>query len=38
MPLSELHKKKAKKNYAVLAAIFALVALIFVISVIKMGV
>jgi len=37
MPHSELHKKKAKKNYTVLAIIFALVALFFVISIIKMS-
>lgn len=35
---SELHKKKAKKNYAVLAIIFGFVALIWVISIIKMSV
>ncbi|MGH1377896.1 MAG: hypothetical protein ACRBB3_03655 [Alphaproteobacteria bacterium] len=35
---SEIHKKKSKKNYAVLAIIFGFVALIWVISIIKMSV
>jgi len=38
MPLSEIHKKKAKKNYMVLAIIFSLVALFFAITLIKMGI
>jgi len=38
MPLSEIHKKKAKKNYMILAIIFALVALFFAITLIKMGI
>jgi len=37
MPHSELHKKKAKKNYTVLAIIFALVVLFFVITLLKMS-
>ena len=35
MPHSDLHQSKKKKNLAVLAAIFALVALIWVVAMIK---
>ena len=38
MPHSDLHKKKFKKNVAVLAAILGLVVLIAVITMIKMKV
>ncbi len=38
MPHSELHKKKAKKNYIVLGIIFALIALFWAITMIKIGV
>tara|TARA_B100001093_G_C26542123_1_gene890790 strand:+ start:141 stop:263 length:123 start_codon:yes stop_codon:yes gene_type:complete len=37
MPHSELHKKKAKKNWTVLALIFAFIALVFAVSIIKMS-
>lgn len=37
MPLSELHKKKRLKNWAVLAAIFGWCALIFYVAVIRTG-
>ncbi|HRI77417.1 MAG TPA: hypothetical protein PLW48_09605 [Alphaproteobacteria bacterium] len=36
MPHSELHQKKKKKNYAVLLALVAFMAVIFVVSIIKM--
>lgn len=36
MPLSDLHKQKRKKNFTVLALILGFVALIFVISIIRM--
>jgi len=36
MPHSDLHKKKKKKNLAMLAIIFGLVALIWAITMIKM--
>lgn len=38
MPHSDLHKKKARKNWAVLAMIMAFVALIWAITMIKMGI
>ncbi len=37
MPHSDLHKKKAKKNYIVLGIIFALVALFWIMTMIKVG-
>lgn len=37
MPLSDLHKKKRMKNFAVLAAIFAWIAAIWIITMIKHG-
>lgn len=37
MPHSELHKKKAKKNFIVLGIIFALVALFWIVTMIKIG-
>lgn len=37
MPLSDLHKKKRLKNFAVLAAIAAWCALIFYVAVIRTG-
>lgn len=37
MPLSELHKKKRMKNFAILGAIVAWCALIFYVALIKMG-
>lgn len=37
MPKSELHNRKKTKNYAVLAGIIALVALIFVVTILKMS-
>lgn len=36
MPLSNLHKSKRMKNYAMLAAIFIWIAVIFAVSVIRM--
>jgi hypothetical protein len=38
MPHSELHKKKKAKNFAVLAGLLGLCALIWVVTMIKMGV
>lgn len=35
MPLSDLHKKKSKKNWLILAIIFGLVALIWAVTIIK---
>ncbi len=37
MPVSDLHKQKAKKNYAVLGMLVAFIALIFVVTIIKMS-
>lgn len=37
MPHSELHKTKSKKNLAILLVILGLVALIWVVTMIKMG-
>jgi len=37
MPHTDLHKKKIKKNFAVLGLIFGWVALIFIISMIKVS-
>lgn len=37
MPLSDLHKKKAKKNFIVLGVIVALVVLFWIITMIKIG-
>lgn len=37
MPLSEIHKKKRQKNMMMLAAILGWIALIWVITMIKMG-
>ncbi len=37
MPYSDLHRKKSKKNYIVLAIIFGLVALFWIITMIKIG-
>ena len=37
MPHSDLHKSKKKKNYAILAALCAFIVLIWVITMIKMG-
>jgi hypothetical protein len=37
MPIEELHKQKLKKNIAVLALIIGFVALVFVISIVKMS-
>ncbi|MEM6812160.1 MAG: hypothetical protein AAF549_06810 [Pseudomonadota bacterium] len=34
---SEVHKQKKKKNYAILAIIFAFIALIWAITMIKVG-
>ncbi len=36
MPRSDLHDKKKKKNYAVFFALIAFMAVIFVVSIIKM--
>lgn len=36
MPRSELHEKKKKKNYAVFFAIIAFMAVVFVVSIIRM--
>jgi hypothetical protein len=38
MPHSELHKKKAKKNWTVFAMIMAFIALIWIVTIIKMSV
>lgn len=38
MPVSDLHKSKRKKNFAILAILFAFVALIWAITMIKMGI
>lgn len=37
MPITDLHKKKKKRNLLVLAAILAWIALIWVITMIRMG-
>ena len=37
MPKGDVHEKKKKKNWIVLAIIFAWVALIWIITMIKMG-
>lgn len=37
MPKSELHTRKRGKNYAVLAAILGFVAIIFVVTILKMS-
>lgn len=37
MPIEELHKKKLKKNLVLLGLIFGFCALIFFVSIIKMG-
>jgi len=37
MPHSDLHNKKKKKNYAILAILFAFIAAIWAITMIKMG-
>ncbi len=37
MPIEELHKKKLKKNLAVLGLIVSFVALVFCISIVKMS-
>lgn len=37
MPLTDLHRRKATTNRAILAAILAWVALIFVVALVKMG-
>tara|TARA_B100001750_G_C14918181_1_gene308000 strand:+ start:340 stop:459 length:120 start_codon:yes stop_codon:yes gene_type:complete len=37
MPLSDLHKTKRKKNIAILAILFGFVAVIWAITMIKMG-
>ncbi len=37
MPPSEQHKRQKVKNYTVLAIIFAMMALFFVISIIRVG-
>jgi hypothetical protein len=36
MPIDNLHKKKLKKNLAVLALVFGFCALIFAVSILKM--
>jgi hypothetical protein len=36
MPHAELHKKKKARNYAVLAAVLCFVAILFVVSIIRM--
>ncbi len=38
MPQSDLHKAKKKKNYTVLALLFGFIAVIWAITMIKMGV
>lgn len=37
MPHSELHKKKRKKNMAVLAALIGFMAMVWIITMVKMG-
>lgn len=37
MPLSDLHKRKRQKNYAVLGAIVVMIVLLFSLSIIKMN-
>lgn len=37
MPHSDLHKQKRKKNYTILAMLFAFIAVIWAITMIKMG-
>jgi len=37
MPKSNLHKTKKKKNYAILAILFGFMAIIWAITMIKMG-
>ena len=37
MPHSDLHKKKRKKNYTILAILGAFIAMIWAITMIKMG-
>jgi hypothetical protein len=37
MPHSDLHKRKRKKNFAILAILFAFIALIWAITMVKMG-
>lgn len=37
MPITKLHKAKFKTNLAILGAIFAWIALIFVVALVKMG-
>jgi hypothetical protein len=37
MPHSDLHKKKKKKNYTILAILFAFIAVIWAITMIKMS-
>lgn len=37
MPKSELHDRKRKKNYAILACLFGFMAVIWAITMIKMG-
>jgi hypothetical protein len=36
MPRSELHEKKKKKNYAVFLALVAFMAVVFIVSIIRM--
>jgi len=36
MPHSDLHKRKKAKNYAIILAIFAFVAVVFFVSIIRM--
>lgn len=38
MPESELHTRKKSKNYAVLAALIGFIALVFVVTILKMAV
>lgn len=38
MPHSDIHKKKSKKNWMVMAMIIGFIALIYVVSIIKMSV
>jgi hypothetical protein len=37
MPHSDLHKKKRKKNFTILAILFAFIAVVWAITMIKMG-
>ena len=37
MPLSDLHKKKRKKNFTILAILCAFIATVWAITMIKMG-